>query len=425
MKEDKSTERIEKERETLVGSRYLDKVDKESDEMQDLSYWKHPFLHNITQSFPKFGSMIIKRKKLLIFIILAACVVGYLIYHNMRVFQSYEVIKTSQRTDVTSTEFVEWKGKLLKYSSDGVVYMNKDSIVWSSAYSIQTPIVHTCESMAVVGEQNGSQIYIYNTEEGQIGNFETLLPIKKVKVASQGVVAAVLEDGEVTWINLYDTAGNEIAKHRTSVIESGYPVDVAISPDGEKMAISFLRTTNGILNTRVVFYNFGIVGRSKTNHEVSSEIYENTIVPKIEYLTDKTAVAFRDNGFTVFEGSQIPEKQFETTFDQDIVSIFFDANTLGFVFQSDLSEYRYKIQLYNLSGKKTMEQYIEEEFQDIKFSSGEIILHDTHTFSIYSKHGKKIFSGEYEDQIVDLMKISGFRKYLVITEGSMDQIRLT
>lgn len=61
-------------------------------------------------------------------------------------------------------------------------------------------------------------------KKGQKGQFETLLPIEKVKVARQGVVAAVLTDEDVIWINLYDTQGGEIAKMRTTVKESGYPM---------------------------------------------------------------------------------------------------------------------------------------------------------------------------------------------------------
>ena len=76
--------------------------------------------------------------------------------------------------------------------------------------------------------------------------------------------------------------------------------------------------------------------------------------------------------------------------DQDIISIFYDDETLGFVFQSDLSEHKYKIQLYNLNGKKTMEQYLDQEFQNIKFSSGKIIVYNADTFCIYSKQGKKM-----------------------------------
>ena len=424
MKEEKSIERTGEEREKDGGSRYFDHVDGKSDEMQDMTYWNHPFLHKIKGKFGTFGNILKRRKRIIISIVLILGIVGYLIYNNMRVFESYAILETSERSDVSSTKFIEMDGRLLKYSSDGVVYMDKDETLWSSAYSIQIPIVDTCESMIVVGEQDGSQIYIYDTEGGQIGNFQTLLPIKKVKVASQGVVAAVLEDGEVTWINLYDTSGNEIAKNRTTVGESGYPLDISISPDGEKMIVSFLRITNGVVNTKTTFYNFGAVGRSNTNNEVNSEIYENTIVPKVEYLSNTEAVAFRDNGFTVFEGRQIPEILAEVEFDQDIISVFYDEDTLGFVFQSDLSEHRYKIQLYNLNGRQTMEQYIDEEFQNIKLSSGEIILYHTNSFSIYSIHGRQIFNGEYETSIVDFMKISGFRKYLVITENSMEQIRL-
>lgn len=418
MSEEKNTEEKKGE------SRYFRIIGGDSDEMRDISYWDRPFLHRMRQKLKSFGDLIRRKKKFWVLGAVALCIVVYLIYNNIRVFENYTILKSSERSDVSATNFVEMDGNLLKYSPDGVVYMKGDSVLWSSTYSIQSPVVDVCETIAVVGDQNGSQIYIYDSEIGQIGSFQTLLPIKKVKVASQGVVAVVLEDGEVTWINLYDTEGNEIAKHRTTVAESGYPVDIAISPDGLKLAVSFLRTTNGVMNTRVVFYNFGAVGKAQTNNEVGSEVYENTLIPKMVYLDNNCVVAFRDNGFTLFKGKQIPEKTKEVELDQDIVSIFYDESALGFVFQSDLSEHKYKIQIYNLSGKMTMEEYIDEEFQNIKLSSGKIIVYGTQTFSIYSTHGKKIFEGKYQEEIVDLMKISGFRKYLIITKGSMDQIRL-
>lgn len=421
--DEKKIDEKEIEKEEKGHSRYTAAIEG-SDEIRDISYLNRSFSDKFMQGVHKLKDMVTGRKKILILFAVAMCVVGYLILNNMRVLNNYEILTTSERSDVLATNFVEMNGKLLKYSPDGVVYMYGEAVLWSAAYSMQTPIVDICETMAVVGEQKGSQVYIYSAEEGQIGNFQTLLPIQKVQVASQGVVAAVLEDGEVTWINLYDTEGNEIAKHRTSVAESGYPIDISISPDGQKLAVSFLRMTNGVMNTKIAFYNFGSVGKAQTNNEMNSEIYENTVVPKVIYINNTEAVAFRDNGFTVYEGKQIPEKKAEVNMDQDIISIFYDDETLGFVFQSDLSEHKYKIQLYNLNGKKTMEQYLDQEFQNIKFSSGKIIVYNADTFCIYSKQGKKIFEGKYREQITDIIKISGFRKYLIITKGSMDLVRL-
>ena len=418
--DEKKIDEKEIEKEEKGHSRYTAAIEG-SDEIRDISYLNRSFSDKFMQGVHKLKDIEKKKKKILILFAVAMCVVGYLILNNMRVLNNYEILTTSERSDVLATNFVEMNGKLLKYSPDGVVYMDGEAVLWSAAYSMQTPIVDIC---AVVGEQKGSQVYIYSAEEGQIGNFQTLLPIQKVQVASQGVVAAVLEDGEVTWINLYDTEGNEIAKHRTSVAESGYPIDISISPDGQKLAVSFLRMTNGVMNTKIAFYNFGSVGKAQTNNEMNSEIYENTVVPKVIYINNTEAVAFRDNGFTVYEGKQIPEKKAEVNMDQDIISIFYDDETLGFVFQSDLSEHKYKIQLYNLNGKKTMEQYLDQEFQNIKFSSGKIIVYNADTFCIYSKQGKKIFEGKYREQITDIIKISGFRKYLIITKGSMDLVRL-
>ena len=63
----------------------------------------------------------------------------------------------------------------------------------------------------------------------------------------------MLTEEEVTWINFYDTTGGEIAKMRTTVKESGYPMDIALSPDGMKIMVSFLWPDQDGLKTRVAF----------------------------------------------------------------------------------------------------------------------------------------------------------------------------
>ena len=56
-------------------------------------------------------------------------------------------------------------------------------------------------------------------------------------------MAAVLEDGEKTWINYYAADGSTIAENQTRVDNPGYPLDMAVSPDGEIIGcqLSFCR----------------------------------------------------------------------------------------------------------------------------------------------------------------------------------------
>lgn len=365
-----------------------------------------------------------RNKWVIISSIVAAAALGLFIFDYFHVATDYFVVSNEVRTDISGTRYLEMGDDLLKFSSDGVSSLSPSGEVnWSSTYSMQSPIADICEGTVAIADQKGTQVYVFG-EEGLKGQFQTLLPIAKIRVARQGVVAAVLEDGDVTWINFYDSSGKEIAKNRTSLSESGYPLDIALSPDGLKIMISYLKTTSGVISTDIAFYNFDSVGQTKIDNLVSSVSYDNTVVPKVCFMSESTSVAFGDNGFSIYKGKQIPEEKANVSFEQEVLSIFYDDSHLGFVFNSDKIEHKYKIQLYDLNGRKTMEKYIDMEYTKIKMDEGKIILLNDKTCAIYTKGGRKRFEGTFSEPLTDVISIPGFRKYMALTQKSTIQFRL-
>lgn len=76
----------------------------------------------------------------------------------------------------------------------------------------------------------------------------------------------------------YDTAGNVLVEHKTSLAGTGYPVDVALSANGEVMQVVYLYTQNGQMVSRLYYYNFGKAGKDEADHKVSGKNYKNTIL---------------------------------------------------------------------------------------------------------------------------------------------------
>ena len=384
----------------------------QSDEMLDL-----------TTKIKKHKKLIFSRWGIIIGVI-ALLIIGYSIYNYVRVFHSYATLSSEKRSDITATQYAQLGGNLLKYSPDGVSCVSSgNEVLFSATFSMQSPIIDICGTTAVVGDQKGTQIYIFD-ENGQIGSFETSMPILKVKVANQGVVAAVLEEGDTTWINFYDTKGNPIAENRTSVNDFGYPMDIALAPDGLKMMVSYLNVAKEKMSTKIAFYNFDSVGQTQINNEVSSVTYDNTIVPKTLFMNDTTSVAFRNDGFTIFKGSQVPQESVKIDLEEEIVSIFYSDSNIGIVVGSDDPDHKYLMRLYNLSGRKTMQKYFDLDYKQIKIDGDEIIMFNEGKFAIYSIGGKEKFSGSYRKPIINIMSARGFRKYTMITQNSTDQIRL-
>lgn len=350
-----------------------------------------------------------------------------MIYKQVHVYHGYRIQSSVERSDDAVTQYVRVKkNRTLKCNPNGVTCVNdKNEVQWNTTFNMQSLIVDACGSTVVVGDKRGSLVYVFD-EDGLLGNYEVEYTLMKVRVAKQGVVAAVLEDGETTWVNVYDVQGNILVKNKTSMAESGYPLDIALSSDGMKMAVSYLAADQKDIMTRIAFYNFSSVGRGQTDNLVNRVEYSGQVVPQVCFMDDGSAVAFTDRGITFFSGRQVPEERTKVVVEQEIISALCDGEYVGIVTASDDAEqkYKYKMQIYRSNGSKTTTKYFDEEYTEIKISDGEIILFNNNNLVIYTVGGKKKFAGTYEKVIQDVIKGSKDKVYSVITRDSTDQIKI-
>lgn len=350
---------------------------------------------------------------------------GFVLYNQLHTFTDYIITESIENVVSSGTRYEAVDKYIYRYNSDGVSCVSRNNeLKWSITYNMQAPIVDVCGKTMAIAEQQGNQVYVVN-EEGQIGSFETLLPILKVRVSKQGVVAVVLEDDNVTWINLYKADGTAIASDKTTVAESGYPLDMDISPDGEKLAVSYLGIEEGIMQTNVVFYHFGSVGKAEDDYVVSSATYQETVMPEIYFAGNAVAVAVADNGFVVFKGSSEPKQSAIVSFDEEIVSCFHDDDRIGFLFDDSTDENDYRMEIYNYRGKRKANRLVDADFDEIKMQDGQILMFSEKGCHIFTASGRKRFDSPYEKAVQDIFYFSSFRKYLVITNDSFDWIRIS
>ena len=99
----------------------------------------------------------------------------FLFFHTGSTYLTSDRI---ERNDVSSTQYLEFGDYFLKYSSDGVACVDsKSNTKWSTTYSMQAPFVDVCGTTAVIADQQGMQVYVFD-EEGLKGQFQTKLPIQ-------------------------------------------------------------------------------------------------------------------------------------------------------------------------------------------------------------------------------------------------------
>lgn len=349
---------------------------------------------------------------------------GFSYYNGHHLFQDYVVTHTSESLDIVGTRYQKLGDSIVKYSPDGIFCVSsRNEAKWSAAYSMQAPVVDVCEETMVIAEQQGTQVYVLN-EKGLLGNFKTSLPILKTHVSAQGVVALVLGDGEVTWINLYSATGEEIVSVRTTVKDSGYPLDIALTPNASKMMVSYLGVSQGTLSSRIAFYDFSSAG-SVEGHLTGTLDYGGRVFPEVYYADASTPVALSDNGFVVFRSGDEPVERKSVTFETEIVSSFHDKDYVGFVFENEAEDCQYRMELYQYGGKKVMDADFDGEYTEVKMDRGEILLYDAKYCTVFTASGTRRFTSDYEKQVAYFARLPGFRKYLVVTNDSMDHIRIS
>lgn len=340
-------------------------------------------------------------------------------------YEAYKVTAVMEQEDTLSTNYVEFNDSILKVSSDEVSLLNRQGdALWKTAQSMNNPQTDICQEYCVVYDKNGSTMILYNYE-GRQGEIKTNLPILKARVSKQGVVAAVLADGENTWINVYSKDGQEIVNGKTRVDSPGYPVDLSISEDGLLLAVSYLCVENGQPASFVAFYNFGSSGQNQMDNMVSGYTYEGILVPSISFMENAHLVAFRDDGFAIFQGKQIPEEKIIKEMEQEILSVFCDESYIGLVFREQEEEYAYRIELYSKNGNLKWTCGTDIAFDQIQISKGRILLYNSSEFAVFTMRGHCRYTGSFQDGQIRNMFKTGKNEFLVVTDQGLKTIKLT
>lgn len=367
----------------------------------------------------------ILRRRIALILLFVTVAGGFVLYNKLYTFRDYIIADSYENTVSGGTKYESAGKNIYRYNSDGVSCVTrKNELKWSITYNMQAPITDVSSDTMVIAEQQGNQIYVIN-KDGLVGSFETVLPILKVCVSNQGVVAAVLQEENTTWVNLYQADGTVVAENKTTVAESGYPLDIAISPDGQKLAVAYLGIQEGVMTGSVIFYHFGDAGKTVKNHIVGSESYADTVIPEVYFAGNSRAVAISDSGCMIFGGNNEIRQSAAVTVEDEIVSCFYDGERIGFLTACEEEGYTYRMNLYNYRGKRTCSRKINADFDDVKIENGQILMYSGNSLEVYTLSGQKRFESAYEKEIEDVFYFSEFRKYLVITPDSFDRIRIS
>jgi hypothetical protein len=361
---------------------------------------------------------------ILVVILIAAITAAALIQWQNKVYTENVELSSVGINITQDVKLMPFSGHLLSYSKDGANCMDtKGNAVWNQTFEMQNPMVDICQNVVAIGDYNGRTIYVMDTT-GALGNITTNRPVRDFCVASNGVVAAVLDDTDVTLICLYDAKGNELVRFRTTMKESGYPVNVSISPSGELVCVSYMFVDSGQMKSSVAFYNFGAVGQNNTDNYVSGYDYLNAIVPLTHFLDNRSIFAVSDDRIMFYSGAQKPVSVAETLVSEEIRGVYYGDEYIGLVFNSTQGSSRYRLDVYQKSGAFQQSIEFDLEYTNILFHEDQIIIHNESQCSIYNSKGVQKYDGKFSKTVLVLIPLSGNYRYMVVTPDSIDTIEL-
>lgn len=378
---------------------------------------------NFSQRILKHKLTIFYRSFLAIVLVAVIAIVFYVQIKN-RVYQDYQVTGSVERKQIESANCVNSGGNILTYSKDGASCVDtKGNVLWDQPYEMQNPILAQNKDVAAIGDYNGRTIYIMNSL-GKMGEIDTKMPIRNFCVSEKGIVAAVLDDSTVTWIYLFDTNGNALAYFKTSMRKSGYPIAVAISDNGELVGVSYFYVDSGKLMSKVGFYNFGPVGQNEIDNFVSGYDYSDSVVPFIRFFGNDTAAAVADNRLMLYSGKQKPTMAAEVLLDGEIQEVYFGEGMIGLLFLNTVDGDKYRLDIYDQTGKLLEKMNFDMEFSDILFLKEKVVVYNEKELLIHNVNGADIYNGAFKTPVVTLIPGSSASKYTLVTNDAIETIEL-
>lgn len=351
--------------------------------------------------------------------------IAFGLWETLRVYESYETTNHADRTDSEASKFEEFCGNIVKYSNDGIVYMDgENELIWNQSFEMNAPRMSKCESYLAIYDMGGTDIFIIS-DSGIQRQIETTMPIRKVCVARQGTVAVLLKEGTISYVKLFDRKGKELASGTFYGDQGGFPIDIAFSYDAQKLAVDMVDVTDGNVKSTLAFFNFGSVGQNEINNNVGTYSYSDVFIPQIEFVSDEKMLAFGDKEIIVFGGAQKPQITKEIFIEKELESVFYDDKYIGIAQDNHDENGSRHIIVYDMRGNRIMETDTTLPYEKIQFlSNHEVCVIGNRQCEIYSIHSIQKFSYTFDEEIYKIIYQGMGANYIFILDGATEEVRL-
>ena len=154
------------------------------------------------------------------------------------------------------------------------------------------------------------------------------------------------------------------------------------------------------------------------------ENYEESIISKVEFVTNDVVVAFGDDILTIYSMEEKPSVMKEVKIEREIESIAYNNKYVLLAFKSENSVNQHILNVYDLNGKRILDTTVEFSYTDIQLQNNMIILNNSKQMYMLSVDNVKKYNGEINEGIVKVIPTKTENRFIIITNEEAEEIKL-
>lgn len=395
------------------------------------------FMGRLHQGLRRYG------RRIVAIVLVVLLVFGVSWYYNRnRKFHSYDVEWQVSASDNGYSEYRTFNDVILHYSQDGVSCINQNGeVMWNQAFNMDVPGIAVAGGYAVIYDIKGTSLYICD-RNGCTGSAETKKNILKADISENGVTAVILDDKNSNYINYFRKDGSRIdLEIKTLISGDGYPLDIAISPDGTQLITSYVYEEGGNMRNQVVFRNFE-VGKNNADRVVGGfRQYEDTLVPEVIFFDNQNSAAITEKSIDFYStrNAMSPELAKTQEMDSRIKTVFYSDEYVGVILEGDekavkqeetgakaetqkveatadegsvqeetkqVVQTEYTMLVFDKTGSQTFKQTIDFEYSYADFSGDGIVVYNNSECAVYNMTGVCKYQAQLDMNIDGVMRFS-------------------
>lgn len=297
-------------------------------------------------------------------------------------------------------------------NTDIVAFNNSGKSLFSFTHGYENPVLKVSATRAMVFEQGGNEALIFDLK-GLKTTAKTEKSIITGAVSDSGRYALVtLSDKYASAVTVYDKKDNAVYEWYSA---ENTVNNVAVSPNGKKIAVSSFNANSGQFNSTLSVLNF------KSADPEFSETFNNLLIYNIDS-------SFK-SGFTVITENNIKfikwHKYKQETYKNDYATSVFRTGPNGCVavFNRESDKTDNRIAVFSKSGKLIAEFNYKGIVSDIAVRGNHIYcMSDTEIF-LLDKSGKVLRSASCGFGAVRL-NVASTNSVIVLTDNKIEKLGL-